>query len=40
MNCYERKDTYKITPRGNRLTMRGYIGVSLLGRSATWIRID
>lgn len=30
----------KITPRGNRLTMRGYIGVSLLGRSATWIRID
>ena len=30
----------KVTPRGNSMTMRGYIGVSLLGRSATWIRID
>ena len=30
----------KIAPRGNSMTVRGYIGVSLLGRSATWIRID
>ncbi|MEK5744568.1 DUF2147 domain-containing protein, partial [Acinetobacter variabilis] len=25
---------------GKRLTLRGYIGVSALGRSQTWIRQD
>lgn len=30
----------KLAPRGNRITLRGYVGVSMLGRSATWIRIN
>lgn len=30
----------KLSPRGNRMTLRGYVGISLLGRSATWIRIE
>ena len=29
----------KLNPRGSRITLRGYVGVSMLGRSATWIRI-
>ena len=29
----------KLNSRGSRITLRGYIGVSMLGRSATWIRI-
>lgn len=28
----------KLTSNGNRLQMRGYIGVSALGRTQTWIR--
>lgn len=28
----------KLSSNGNRLTLRGYIGVSALGRSQTWIR--
>lgn len=28
----------KLSPNGKRLQMRGYIGVSALGRSQTWIR--
>lgn len=28
----------KLTNNGNRLQMRGYIGVSALGRTQTWIR--
>lgn len=28
----------KLNPNGNRLQMRGYIGVSALGRTQTWIR--
>ena len=28
----------KLSPNGNRLSLRGYIGVSALGRSQTWIR--
>lgn len=28
----------KLNPSGNRLQMRGYIGVSALGRTQTWIR--
>lgn len=28
----------KINARGNRITLRGYIGVSMLGRSTTWVR--
>ena len=28
----------KVNPGGKRLTMRGYIGVSALGRSQTWFR--
>ncbi|RKG30525.1 DUF2147 domain-containing protein [Acinetobacter tianfuensis] len=30
----------KLSPNGNRLTLRGYVGVSALGRSQTWIRQD
>ncbi|MDM1764887.1 MULTISPECIES: DUF2147 domain-containing protein [unclassified Acinetobacter] len=36
-NVYHGK--IKLNAKGTRLTMRGYIGVSLLGRSATWIRL-
>lgn len=28
----------KLNPTGNRLSLRGYVGVSALGRSQTWIR--
>lgn len=28
----------KLSPNGNRLLLRGYVGVSALGRSQTWIR--
>ena len=28
----------KLNPTGNRLLLRGYVGVSALGRSQTWIR--
>jgi uncharacterized protein (DUF2147 family) len=28
----------KLSPDGRRLTMRGYVGVSALGRTQTWIR--
>lgn len=31
-------DKARLSPDGRRLTMRGYVGVSLLGRSQTWIR--
>ena len=34
------KGKAKINPKNTRLTMRGYIGVSMLGRSVTWIRIE
>lgn len=30
----------KLSPNGKRLTLRGYVGVSALGRSQTWIRND
>ncbi len=30
----------KITREGNKLDVRGYIGVSMLGRSTTWIKAD
>ena len=30
----------KLSENGRRLTMRGYVGVSALGRSTTWIRAD
>ncbi|NWK76079.1 DUF2147 domain-containing protein [Acinetobacter cumulans] len=30
----------KLSPNGKRLTLRGYVGVSALGRSQTWIRQD
>ncbi|OTG80048.1 DUF2147 domain-containing protein [Acinetobacter sp. ANC 4648] len=30
----------KLNPNGKRLQLRGYIGVSILGRSQTWIRIE
>ena len=32
--------TIKVNPKGNRLTLRGYVGISLLGRSQTWVRIE
>ena len=32
------KGKAKIVGDGNRLSMRGYVGISLLGRSQTWIR--
>ena len=28
----------KLSPNGNRLQMRGYVGISALGRSQTWVR--
>lgn len=28
----------KLNPTGKRLTLRGYIGISAIGRSQTWIR--
>ena len=28
----------KLSPNGKRITLRGYVGVSALGRSQTWIR--
>lgn len=30
----------RLSNNGKRLTLRGYIGVSALGRSQTWIRLD
>lgn len=30
----------KLSPNAKRLTLRGYVGVSALGRSQTWIRND
>lgn len=32
--------TAKLSPNGQRLTLRGYVGVSVLGRSQVWIRIN
>lgn len=37
-NTYKGKA--KLSENGKRLSMRGYIGVSALGRSTTWIRAD
>ncbi len=28
----------KLSPNGNRLQMRGFVGISAIGRSQTWIR--
>ncbi|HQV24154.1 MAG TPA: DUF2147 domain-containing protein [Acinetobacter sp.] len=28
----------KLSPNGNRLTLRGFVGVSLLGRTQIWLR--
>ena len=28
----------KLSPNGKRLTLRGYVGISALGRSQTWIK--
>ena len=28
----------RLNANGNKLTLRGYIGISLIGRSQTWIR--
>ncbi len=30
----------KLTPNGKQLILRGYLGVSVLGRSQTWIRME
>ena len=30
----------KLNASGKRLTLRAYMGVSALGRSQTWIRLD
>lgn len=30
----------KLNPSGKRLTLRAFVGVSSLGRSQTWIRLD
>lgn len=32
--------TAKLSPNGQRLTLRGYVGVSVLGRSQVWIRVN
>ncbi len=37
-NIYSTKA--KLSNNGKRLTMRGYVGVSALGRSQTWIKSD
>lgn len=37
-NIYKGKA--KISTTGKRLTLRGYVGVSALGRNTTWIRAD
>ncbi|TEU30625.1 DUF2147 domain-containing protein [Alkanindiges illinoisensis] len=37
-NIYKGKA--KLSADGRRLTMRGYVGISALGRSQTWIRED
>ncbi|MFH7766731.1 DUF2147 domain-containing protein [Acinetobacter sp. BSP-28] len=37
-NIYSMKA--KLSANGKRLTLRGYVGVSALGRSQTWIRND
>lgn len=37
-NIYKGKA--KLSTDGRRLTMRGYVGISALGRSQTWIRED
>lgn len=51
-NVYERGEildpengkTYKckmtLSPNGNELEVRGYIGISLIGRSQTWKRVE
>ncbi|WP_151798611.1 DUF2147 domain-containing protein [Acinetobacter bereziniae] len=30
----------RLSASGNRLTLRGYIGISMIGRSQTWIRME
>ena len=30
----------KLSPNGKRLNLRGYVGISALGRSQTWIKND
>ena len=30
----------KLSPNGKRLTLRGYVGISALGRSQTWIKSE
>lgn len=30
----------KVTDNGNKLNVRGYIGITLLGRTQTWIRVN
>ena len=30
----------KLSSNGKRLTLRGYMGISALGRSQTWLRVD
>ncbi len=32
------KCKFKLTSNGNKLVMRGFLGISLLGRTQTWIR--
>lgn len=34
------KGKAKVNAKNTRLSMRGYIGVSMLGRSVTWIRMN
>jgi uncharacterized protein (DUF2147 family) len=31
---------FRLTDGGRKLRMRGYLGISLLGRSQTWVRVD
>jgi uncharacterized protein (DUF2147 family) len=37
-NTYQSKG--QLNARGNVLTIRGYVGTTLLGRTVSWIRID
>lgn len=40
LNGNKYKSTLRLNTTGNRLSLRGYVGVEALGRSQTWLRAD
>lgn len=40
LNGNKYKTTLRLNSTGNRLSLRGFVGVEALGRSQTWIRSD